>query len=198
MKLRTFALTMAVSLTTAISAQTATLVVNGGGELTGATDVAVLGSVYNVEFVDGTCFSLFNGCDAVSDFDFITEADARSASQALLDQVFLGQFDDDPSLTRGISSAFSGRAITPYGFFPSGPARAAASENALVEAGDFVFIGSISIFGDTSDSSPATWARWTFTGDIIPAVPLPAGGLLLLSGLAGLAAHKRRKKRAAL
>ena len=47
MKLRTFALTMAVSLTTAISAQTATLVVNGGGELTGATDVAVLGSVYN-------------------------------------------------------------------------------------------------------------------------------------------------------
>lgn len=38
---------------------------------------------------------------------------------------------------------------------------------------------------------------YTITGTNISAVPLPAGGLLLISGLAGVAALKRRKQRAA-
>jgi len=56
--------------------------VNGSGILTGATGVNVGGTFYNVEFVEGTCAALFDGCDSVNDFDFTMEADAVAASRA--------------------------------------------------------------------------------------------------------------------
>ena len=60
-----------------------------GGQLVGASGVDVDGTLYDVEFVDGTCVDLFNGCDESSDFMFTTEAAALMASQALLDQVLI-------------------------------------------------------------------------------------------------------------
>ena len=88
----------------ASGAQAATLnVVNG--QLMGASDVLVDGSLYDVQFLDGTCIDLYNGCDELSDFTFQSQALAELAAQALLDQVFLdgpsGAFDSDPSLTNG-------------------------------------------------------------------------------------------------
>ena len=88
-------------------AQAATLnVVNG--QLMGASDVLVDGYLYDVQFLDGSCIDLYNGCDDVSDFTFQTGADAALASHALLDQVFLdvssGSFDGVPSLTAGCHS----------------------------------------------------------------------------------------------
>ena len=47
------------------------------------------GSLYDFEFLDGTCVALFSGCDDISDFTFSTVAAATLASQALLDQVRL-------------------------------------------------------------------------------------------------------------
>lgn len=44
----------------------------------------------------------------------------------------------------------------------------------------------------TADTAFAT--RLYAVATVIPAVPLPAGGVLLLSGLAGMAALRRRKK----
>ena len=38
------------------------------GELVGASDVLVDGTLYDVKFQDGTCVDLFDGCDEVSDF----------------------------------------------------------------------------------------------------------------------------------
>ena len=64
------------------------LQVNGAGILTGATGVVVNGSTYDVEFLDGTCQGLFNGCDGYDDFTFHTAATSLAASQALVDQVF--------------------------------------------------------------------------------------------------------------
>jgi hypothetical protein len=69
-------------------AQAATLNVVGG-QLMGASDVLVDGSLYDVQFLDGTCIDLYNGCDESSDFTFQTWASATLAGQALLDQVFL-------------------------------------------------------------------------------------------------------------
>ena len=56
----------------------------------------------------------------------------------------------------------------------------------------FVFTGD-----DTIDDFRQTVAVANFTISPISPVPLPAGGLLLLSGLAGVVALKRRKKRTA-
>ncbi|MEP3843830.1 MAG: VPLPA-CTERM sorting domain-containing protein [Paracoccaceae bacterium] len=49
-----------------------------------------------------------------------------------------------------------------------------------------------SLFNSTGSTGTAT-----FTATPVSSVPLPAGGLFLLTGLAGVAAVKRRKKPAA-
>src|SRR5262249_7437767 len=59
------------------------------GKLTGALNVNVGGTFYDVQFRDGTCIALFNQCDAVSDFTFQSQATADMASQALLSQVLI-------------------------------------------------------------------------------------------------------------
>lgn len=75
------------------------------GTLLGAQGVAVLGAEYDVAFVPGSCNDLFSPrCDRRL-FAFQTASDADAASQALLDQVFRGAFDDIPFLTRGCSAA---------------------------------------------------------------------------------------------
>jgi hypothetical protein len=91
-------LTLALACAPGVSAATLTVT---GGILTGATNVDVGGSFYDVVFVDGTCAAVFNGCDDPTDFIFPTSATAVAASQALIDQVFLdgplGQFDSNPT-----------------------------------------------------------------------------------------------------
>ena len=81
------------------------LLVNGSGVLTGARNVRVGGTLYNVTFVDGTCIDVFGGCDTGSDFKFATFEDADAAANALLGQVFVdapvGNFDGYPELTLG-------------------------------------------------------------------------------------------------
>jgi hypothetical protein len=138
--------TFVVTLALASTANAATLLVNGSGILTGATDVNVGGTLYDVEFVDGTCVALFDGCDSANDFDFSTEADALAASQALLDQVFVntaqGSFDSDPSLTFGCSSTCF--ASTPFGLgdlFGQLVVRSGVAENQSVGF-DVAFSGS--------------------------------------------------------
>ncbi len=72
----------AVLVLMASGAQAATLNVIGG-QLHGAFDVNVGGSLYDVEFVDGTCIALYGGCDEASDFTFQTCASAQLAAHVL-------------------------------------------------------------------------------------------------------------------
>ena len=100
------------SLVIASNAHAATLNVVDG-QLMGASNVLVDGSLYDVQFLKETCIELYNGCDDLSDFTFQTLESANLASQALLDQVFLdgpsGAFDSIPNLTANaeLFSAFS-------------------------------------------------------------------------------------------
>ena len=103
------------------TAQAATLVVEGG-QLTGATGVQFDGMSYSVEFRDGTCIELFDGCDEASDFAFNNAVDALGFADSLLDRVFIntgqGDFDDVPSLTSGCDTNFGAvfcQALIPFG-----------------------------------------------------------------------------------
>ena len=93
---------------------------SGSGQLTGAQNVDLNGTLYDVTFVDGTCIALFSGCDALADFDFITAATATVAANALLNQVFTdtgsGSFDTEPELAFGCTSSTICGALIPFGF----------------------------------------------------------------------------------
>lgn len=172
-------------LTLSLSVNAATLVVQGG-QLVGATDVDVGGVSYDVQFVDGSCNSLFSGC---SNFSFTTFADASVASQALLDEVLIGIYDDDPTLTNGLDSEDSGEIWTPY-FRGVGTYLAAVTINDDQPMFDEVVNTGNSFEADYTNVSRRVYAVWT------PAeVPVPAAGWLFMSALVGLLGKKRLFRR---
>ena len=90
--------------------QAAILQIDGGGNLTGAHEVDVGGTLYDVAFLDGTFDSVFG----VSGLDATTLAEAAAFSDALLAHVFVGMFDSMPSLTVGCEEPTLCRTLTPY------------------------------------------------------------------------------------
>ncbi len=127
----------------AISSAHAAILNVSGGQLTGASGVVVSGvGTFDVEFVDGTCIALFNGCDnAADDFDFTDNADAAAAAQALLDQVFinsaLGSFDLDPEQTLGCVGVFRCLSFIPVSLSPDGSLGfAGVADNQALEVND--------------------------------------------------------------
>ena len=138
------------------------LQVDATGQLTGATEVDVLGTLYDVEFVDGTCVALFGGCDEASDFAFTDQASAEAAAQALLDFVFvdnaMGTFDSDPEMTLGITDSFWGAALVPFDFqFPTW-LMASAALNDSVEIFDDVAVAIRPYPGGTGNEGTVTYA----------------------------------------
>jgi hypothetical protein len=75
------------------------------GVLFGAEGVIVDGMSYDVSFGDGSCISLFSGCDEPADFVFTDPQRSISANLAVLEQVLIdgpaGLFDSNPGLTNG-------------------------------------------------------------------------------------------------
>lgn len=187
----------ALCLSSAVPAMSATLLVDGSGKLTGASGVVVEGSNYDVTFLDGTCTSLFNGCDDNTDFAFTTDATVTAAAQALLDQVFidgfLGNFDSRPALTSGCEDpagclAWIPRPIDRLGVFATG------AYNSYTIGGTDVVVYSGNVFPfDTTSRTNQTWAR--FSVAVAPSVPEPSTWAMMLLGFgaAGIALRRRRK-----
>jgi hypothetical protein len=169
------------------------------GELKGASGVNVGGNLYDVEFVEGTCIDLFDGCDEVSDFEFASLAETLLASQALLDQVFLdsgtGNFDTTPTLTFGCSGIFCGT-VTPYGQPDASNMPAVSAVNFVTESSDVAGSGTTSRTYDMGASNLhelSVFAIWTPVAVPVPALPPIAQGVLIVA-LAGAAAVARKRR----
>ena len=165
----------------------------------GAFGVSVGGNLYDVTFQDGTCISLFSGCDEASDFTFNSGADADAASQALIDQVFNGDdsYDAQPELTRGIEDLQVGAIMTVYTAQPGNPNGAMVDfmQNFAGIAGDINFcgLGGCSVDKIWDVASPGfTYAKWAPASG--SAVPVPAAVWLFGSALIGFVGMSRRRK----
>ena len=101
----------------ASSASAATLNVVDG-RLIGAFDVIIFGTLYDVEFVDGTCIALFSECDEYDDFTFTNQTSSYWAARALVDQVVLdgpdGLFASTPDLINGCVRPYRCNIYTPW------------------------------------------------------------------------------------
>jgi hypothetical protein len=171
-----------------------------GGELLGATDVNVGGTLYDVQFVDGTCVDLYHGCDEASDFTFATVEDALLAARALQDQVTLDggaeNFDTVPNLTNGCSGYFCGTAF-PYGDLPDATnVNVVSAVNQAEEPADFVGNGTTERTYDSASGTfhtLSTYAIWTPASDpqAVPIFAWPAAITMLGIGIRRLQALRR-------
>jgi hypothetical protein len=175
------------------SAQAATLNVVGG-ILYGASGVDVGGTLYDVEFVDGTCIDLFDGCDELADFAFTDTAAAQAASTALVGQVY-PEFSAVVGATvvyaniQGCeaSVALECEAQTPFSDYLSSTTDVFVSE-AFARSTGFTWGGDSGWpkGEDTAERLDKTWARWNLTP-----IPEPTTGLMLGLGLLGVAVRRR-------
>ena len=194
-KLAVWAATLLAAAVAATPAMAVEYVIEGG-LLVRANNVMVNGQRYSVTFLDGTCISLFGGCNASGvTMDVGT---ALAAANALDQQVFLdgpfGAFDSRPELTRGCTS-FECVIYIPY----ASGTRFASFENFSPEAGDLGFFDrvftNLTFPADRDTNSPGwqfvTFARFEST------VPEPGSWAMLIAGF-GLTGAAMRRRRAAI
>lgn len=168
----------------------------GNNQLLGASGIEVNGTLYDVAFVQGSCQSVFSGCDEPGDFTFTTSADTETAMTALMNQVFAPNllYDTNPELTFGISNTNEGVLVTPWetttqfytAVFFHNFTLAVGQVPFLFGQPDAVKINLIDpVDIDSGTRDFLVYAVWSETPLVTQGVPLPATMLLLLAGLAG-------------
>ena len=169
------------------AANAATLNVDSNGMLLGAGGVIVDGQEYKVRLTDGSCNSVFLGCDS-NLFAFRTAESATQAAWALLNQVYVdgpaGDFDTGFNIA-GCASG-PGGCITriPYALQGLSSYLMATAVNSNTGNDYVVLEGPF-----TNDNGP--YSNLNFAA--FAPVPLPAGLPLLLGALGILCIARRRK-----
>ena len=169
-----------------------TLIVNGSGELTGAEDVVVNGTTYNVSFIDENPYT-YQGSGDVITFSSLT--DAMAGSQALLDYVFIDDYDTDPTLTFGIENYRVGRILTFYNYDENSEwfywAEATNWFNTVTDTTTDLGYGNRVLLENIDTGEARVWALWT-AANTSPA-PEPTTILMLGTGLLSLAGLSRKR-----
>lgn len=190
------AMATACALFTAAHASSApVLLVVSNGILTGAKNVDVAGTLYDVTLLEGSCDTLFNGCDN-SAFTFTTSASARVAAQALLDSVFvdgsLGQFDSNPKTILGCKTVDICIVAIPFLFEVDQDWRLVIAGVAVNTAAGSRYVDRASVSYFDADSSGRSFAQFQLASPDA-SVPEPTSIGLFGLAMAGLAFNRRRK-----
>lgn len=183
---------LAATVSAAPAVASVSLQTNASGQLTGATGVDVGGTLYDVTFLGGSCNSLFNGC-STSAFAFTDLASASVAAQALLDQVFLGVYDDNPGLTFGCAGNGGGNCevLIPYAPGVTAIAQNIPAELVNVDLGNDDYVGTDTFSPSFETAGSVTYARFTLSA---AAVPEPSTWAMMLVGFFGIGAALRRQR----
>ncbi len=173
-----------------------------GGILMGASGVEIAGQRYDVAFVDQSCTTAFARCASAS-FAFRSEAAARVAGQALLDQVFVGAYDTAPNLTNGCTSSdgVCGTYI-PFGIpadidpgMIDDEVYVVTVENSNMAGTGVIQRTTLWFDDDLSGRTTQTYARFALSADApVSPVPEPATWALMLTGFALTGAAMRRRR----
>lgn len=176
---------------------------------TGAIDVNLNGTLYDVEFVAGSCGDVFDGCDEASDFIF----DKSLASTAAY--VLLGLINQSPNIDAdlritGCAELYSTDVCIiyiPYASIRDIGLSEPVLDHTYVENWELIDddvdgygrgLCCLTTSHDTSRNEYETFARWTLSSERGPqpgVIPLPGSGILLGSALLGAVASRRRKAR---
>lgn len=173
----------------ALSASAAPILTISDGILTGARNVEVKGKFYAVNFIDGSCNSLFRSC-SVTAFAFTKFTDGIGASQALLDQVFvdgpLGSFDSRPELTRGCTNTTVCEIVTPWDVWGGTNVNTGFADNYGTTALDWA---GATPWGVGTDFSTLPAYSWAVFSPAVVTIPEPSTIWLFALGVFMLAAR---------